>query len=223
MAHGAGGLQEPHSISTPNRQSVYLFDIGKRLIHLLNPNLRIIRSWDFFDLEIVKQTGNAIEILPAAFDASPTGELFVLDANDNHVYKLDRFANYRMDFGGNTYGAGSLRSPDGLQLSPKNVVYVTDSLAQSITVFDNFGTYLRSHSAPEDFQWRQFAQLEQYLFYIRSKAPQILAERRPDGSQRRLTLPLAPGQFHCFAHSKALYFLQNGLVMRLTLDAINRR
>ncbi len=219
---GEEGLLEPVKVATPNRQAVYVFDEGNRNILMLQPNLRVIRSWDFFDITLMTQTGREITINPKSFDVSRTDELFVLNRDDNHIYKIDRFSNYRLDFGGSTYGEGSLQSPDNIFLSRDNKVFATDTLSQEVSVFDNFGTFIERLRAPKDFQWRQFAELERYLFYIRREAPQILAERRPDGSVSRLNLALAPGRFDCFAHSKALYFLQNKTVMRLQLNRLQR-
>ena len=219
---GEEGLLEPVKVATPNRQAVYVFDEGNRNILMLQPNLRVIRSWDFFDITLMTQTGREITINPKSFDVSRTDELFLLNRDDNHVYKIDRFGNYRLDFGGSTYGEGSLQSPDNIFLSRDNKVYVTDTVSQQVSVFDNFGTFTEHLQAPEDFHWQQFAELERYLFYIRRSAPQVLAERRPDGSISRLNLALAPGSFDCYAHSKALYFLQNRTVMRLQLNRLQR-
>jgi sugar lactone lactonase YvrE len=81
--------------------------------------------------------------LDADFDSA--GDLYVLDALNSRV---QRFAwengayRYRAQFGARGLTAGSFQMAKSLAVSPSGHVYVTDTLADKVVVFDREGNFL---------------------------------------------------------------------------------
>ncbi len=157
---GAGtsgeGFIQPTQMRVPNRQKIMVLDYGNRRLVVLNTNLRVIREHSYDDIAVQTSTNNSQQYLfPASFDLAPTGELFILNTDDNSIYKFDAYGRLERAFGGAGYGSGSLFRPTDVRVSGDNVVFVPEPASQHIQVFDNFGTYQYRLSPTLAFTWQQ--------------------------------------------------------------------
>lgn len=79
---------------------------------------------------------------PKSVASSIHGELFILDAENIRVLKLNSFGIPEISFGGLADGRGRLLQPIQLAVSRDDRIYVSDSRANKVIVFDYFGNYL---------------------------------------------------------------------------------
>ena len=149
------GFLSLKKIVVKNRQNLYLLDDADRRIILLNTNLKIIGNTNFLDLN---NNSNSFEddeeIYPISFDISIAGEQYILNQQNNKVYKFNPFGKLENTFGGLDYGAGSLLEPVEVILSKDNFVYLTDTTNQQLTVFDNYGVYRYKLKPLSSFKWQ---------------------------------------------------------------------
>lgn len=79
---------------------------------------------------------------PKAVASSIHGELFIIDAENVRLLKFNSFGEPEMSFGDFAEGKGRLLQPVQVAISPDDKIYVSDSQANKIIVFDYFGNYL---------------------------------------------------------------------------------
>jgi len=79
---------------------------------------------------------------PRSVASSIHGELFIIDSENVRLLKLDSFGEPEMSFGDFAEGKGRLLQPVQVAISPDDKIYVSDSQANKIIVFDYFGNYL---------------------------------------------------------------------------------
>lgn len=132
----------PSKIDARNRQTFFLLDAGNRRLLVLNTNLKPTQEINFSVLES-KTIDNAqipAGIYPKTFAVSASGELFILNEDDNQIHKLNIFGKYETAFGGTNYGEGSLF--DAVQMQCDNQqLFVYDNEDQHIKVYDFFGFF----------------------------------------------------------------------------------
>jgi len=80
------------------------------------------------------------EVLSVAY--SPQGDLFLLDGGERKIIKYNNQDRGDAAFGYYESGAGELTGPVQLELSSDHRVIVSDSEAETIFVYDYFGTFL---------------------------------------------------------------------------------
>lgn len=73
---------------------------------------------------------------------SAHGELFVVDNENRRVLKIDSFGKPEFSFGSFSYGDGSLEDPQRIEISPEDIVYVSDAARGCIMVYDYYGNYV---------------------------------------------------------------------------------
>lgn len=149
-ALGRDGLMYPTQASLPNRQSIYVLDAGNRRVVLLNPNLRLVREFDFRTTELTPPGQPPMLVTPLHIATPPTGELFVLNQDDNQIFRINRFGQCDLAFAGNNYGLGSLRSPARMLADAQQRVWVLDTTLCQLLVFDLQGIYMRSYPYPSN-------------------------------------------------------------------------
>jgi hypothetical protein len=205
------GFLNPTQLSTRNRQSLYLLDEGLQRIILFNPNLKIVQEIDFLSLNASRDVfmeGEAI--LPASFDIGPTGELFVLNGQDNKVYKIDLFGQIESSFGGPDYGEGSLFAPAQLQLTEDNRVLVSDTSEQLLQVYNLYGIF-EGHIAPDaPFRWQDFCLAGNALCFYRGNALYLFDPRTEKGQFIRL--PSSPSLQQVVFKGGSIYLLYENQV-----------
>lgn len=150
------GFLHPKKLAVKNRQDFYLLDDLGRKIVLLDKELKVVESSDFYAISSSGSIDIPDEFEPYSFDISSAGETFVLNKFNNKVYKINTFGKIESVFGGLDYGRGSLYEPEDIQLSPQNRVYIGDVENQRISVFDMFGVYLKDEELPDEFDWEKF-------------------------------------------------------------------
>lgn len=79
---------------------------------------------------------------PKSVASSIHGELFIIDGENVRLLKLNSFGEPEMSFGDFAEGKGRLLQPVQVAISPDDKIYVSDSQASKIIVFDYFGNYL---------------------------------------------------------------------------------
>lgn len=140
---GGEGFAEPTQLGATGRSEVYLLDYGNQRLVLLNTNLRVSRTLDFGaePLRTATDVAGEVYLFPKAFAVGRQGELFILNQDDNRVYKYDALGRYELAFGGTGYGAGSLPDVDALAITGENFVVALSPATQTLKLFDNFGTF----------------------------------------------------------------------------------
>lgn len=149
-AFGRDGLNGPLEVSVPNRQSIYLLDAGNRRILLLNPNMRMVREMDFRTTDFAENGEPGLFLNPAHITATATGELFVLNQDDNQVFKINRFGQRELVFGGTAYGDGTLLGPARIIADAQQRFWVLDTIKRQLLLFDLSGTYRRAYPFPNN-------------------------------------------------------------------------
>lgn len=154
---GREGLSNPTELAIPNRQATYVLDRDNRRILLLNTNLKILREIDFLNLSVRLASGSDVFITPESFAVNSTGELFVLNLDDNTIYKFDVQGRFEMQFGGVDYGAGSIYEPAFIAAVGNNRLGVLEPEANRILLFDRFGIFQYTLPLPKsDTPWKGF-------------------------------------------------------------------
>ncbi|MEZ4774431.1 MAG: hypothetical protein R3D00_14695 [Bacteroidia bacterium] len=151
------GFLHPVKMSVKNRQNLYLLDDVERRIILLNTNFKLAGEFNFLQ-PVTSQQGfrEETDIYPVNFDISVDGTQFVLNQLDNKIYVFYPSGGLQLSFGGLDYGQGVLKAPVDVQVNEKNYVFVSDTIAGEIMVFDNFGSYRTTRKPQTDFPWKKF-------------------------------------------------------------------
>lgn len=161
--NGAEGFNFPQKIICPNRQSLYVLDAQNRRIVMLNTNLKVIRTIDFFNLGGDRMLDATQNFWPIAFTAGPTGELYLLNQQDIKVYKFLSTGAFQLSFGGVDYGAGSLTNPDDLICNLENYIFAIDAENQEVVIYDFYGIYQYRLTLQTPFHWDHAVTLGDYL------------------------------------------------------------
>lgn len=142
------GLQQPTRFALFNRNRIYVLDEAQRRTVVLSQNLRPGDVIDFLDAEAAEDA----PVYPIDLALSPAGELYILDGLDGKVYMYSSFGEFRLYFGGQTYGEGSLLQPSGLAFAQQaQQVWTLDTVHQTIAVFNRFGEYRFTETLPDSF------------------------------------------------------------------------
>jgi hypothetical protein len=164
---GGEGLNKPSQISVTNRQALYCLDLLNRRLLVFNTNLKIVKEVNFLTLEQNNRLGDqGYQIWPIGFEVAPTGDLFLLNQEDNKILKVDVFGRLQTSFGGLDYGEGSLPEPVQIHMNEQNLLFVTDTNAQEVKVFDLFGIYKYTIRGKPEMRFKGIAVMgNNLLFY----------------------------------------------------------
>jgi len=158
------GLNGPTRIRATNRQNLYLLDTQNRRLLICNTNLKILKEVNFLQMGSGSGTLDFdAQIWPVDMEIGGTGELFLLNQEDNKIYKVDLFGKLQTVFGGLDYGPGSLLNPSDMVMTEDNQLLVADSSQQTVKVFDLFGIYLYTIATPENLKWQHITSFEDQL------------------------------------------------------------
>ncbi|MDX2246587.1 MAG: 6-bladed beta-propeller [Bacteroidia bacterium] len=156
-SHRNEGFLHPVKISLKNRQNLYLLDDVERRMVLLNTNFKVSGEIRFFGAGSVSNNFlGETEIYPINFDVSVDGTLFILNQLDNKIYVFSPAAVFQLSFGGLDYGPGAIVAPVDIQVNEKNNIFISDTSAGKILVFDNFGNYQATRQPQAGFRWKKF-------------------------------------------------------------------
>lgn len=151
------GFLDPSKIVVRNRQSAYILDRGMQRILLFNTNLKLVGETNFLQIENLGDWLNSNEsILPLSFDVNTAGEQFILNGQDNRVYRIGLFGSIAKAFGGIDYGEGSLYAPVDLQIRSNNDIWVSDTTEQQLLVYNLYGIFQEIIQPRIAFRWKAF-------------------------------------------------------------------
>ncbi len=174
------GLLHPRRLVIRNRQNLYVLDdVQRRILHL-NPNLGLLGQLDFQQVEDPQQ--GIEEMFPVDFGLSSAGEYFLLNQFDNKVYKLNLFGEVETVFGGPDYGEGSFYEPGQLAVTANNKVFVSDTVAQELLVYNYFGIFSYRHLPEAPFYWQRFRLEGETLLLLSQR--QLFLQHLPSGRSR---------------------------------------
>jgi hypothetical protein len=87
-------------------------------------------------------TGNGQFQDPRSIEASPTGDLFIVDDDRDDVQRFDAAGVFQAKFGSSGLGNGQLQSGEGLAVSPNGHILVIDDSRDDVQIFDSSGNFL---------------------------------------------------------------------------------
>ncbi len=138
-------FDEPCDVWARSTLNIFIADYNNQRVQRYNKNLTYLNSKysnpgeeDRFQHE---------RILSMAY--SPQGELFLLDAGENKVVKINQNDKGIAAFGFYESGRGQLIFPVQIDLTGNHRVIVSDAGARKIFVYDYFGNFLRYIEHPD--------------------------------------------------------------------------
>lgn len=207
---GREAITQATKMSMPNRQQLYILDEAQSRLLLMNINFKLLRNFDFLQLASSNSILEELEIFPQSFSVNSFSELYVLNQLDAKVYQFDAKNELVRQFGGLAYGAGSLTNPVDVQAHIDQRVYVSDTLAQSITVFSNYGLYLYTLSSDTILNWKRFHLFEKYIIYVTPNS--IYIQYLPTRELIHLPLALASPLLDVYFTKDFIYLLFEGAI-----------
>lgn len=125
------GLQRPQSGVVDEAGRIYVTDVSRQAVFVFDPGANGPMVWE-------KADGLSGFVTPTGIALGPDETLLVADADLGIVARLDREGNPRASI-----GRGQLKRPTGLAYDPKRGrIYVVDTQAHAIKMFDERGTLL---------------------------------------------------------------------------------
>ncbi|MEL6625726.1 MAG: hypothetical protein AAFY70_11690 [Bacteroidota bacterium] len=176
----AEGLIHPLAFQIKNRQRLYVLDDVSRTISLFNTNLKPINQLDLS----LSADG---ELFPLDMTVTPAEEIFVLNQQDNLVYKYSTLTQPGLTFGGLDYGEGALFDPVSIKTDNTNLVYIWDISEAKVKIYDIYGIYRSAVDVPWAEDWNGFEVLENHLFFWKEQTLRMIYLR--DNTMREISLP----------------------------------
>ena len=128
----------PYDIHASSVLDIFVADYNNHRIERYDKDLNYISSlYSNENWEEQLQFG-----YPIGVASSIHGELIIIDRENVRLLKLNSFGEPEMSFGDFAEGKGRLLQPTQVAISPDDKIYVSDSQANKIIVFDYFGNYL---------------------------------------------------------------------------------
>jgi sugar lactone lactonase YvrE len=135
---GDYALSGPLDLAIDQVSNIYVVDSGNRRVVRLDRYLNFISSENGFS------NGQDVAFIrPTCIDITDRGDILIGDEGLGACYKLDAFFTYVFEFGGRDE-IQPLMFPSSISYDNKNFkIYVADSDAAHIAVYDDFGLLLR--------------------------------------------------------------------------------
>jgi DNA-binding beta-propeller fold protein YncE len=125
-------LQRPQSGVVDERGRIYVTDTSRNAVYVFDEAAGEIMVWE-------RAVGNQPFLAPIGIALGRGGEVLVADAELGYVVRMDAKGN-----GLGTLGKGLFKRPTGLARDPeRGHIYVADTHAHDIKVFDDDGVLLR--------------------------------------------------------------------------------
>jgi len=135
FGRGDAHFNRPVGVAAGFGLEVYVADSRNRRISIFTQGLR--------PAGIVGGEGAVRPALEFGFlggvAVSRSGQVYVTDAEGNHVVRITHFDRVERGFGGIGYGGGELSRPAGLAVAEDGRVYVADQGNDRVVAFDRFG------------------------------------------------------------------------------------
>ncbi len=142
---GDENFDEPCDIWARSTLNIFIADYNNQRVQRYNKNLTYLNSK--YSNPGEDERFQTERILSMAY--SPQGELFILDAGENKVVKINQNNKGVAAFGDYESGSGQLTFPVQIDLTNNHRVIVSDAGACKIFVFDYFGNFLRHIDHPD--------------------------------------------------------------------------
>ena len=133
-----GEFNLPSYITMDNGLSLYVTDTQNKRVQRLDNYLNFIQSISSNNQE--KPFENS-QLKGVALSRS--GELFLADAENDCIIKLDNQFAFQQKLGGFESGYGALNDPQGISVDTRGNLYVADAGNDRIAVYDSFGNFLK--------------------------------------------------------------------------------
>ena len=128
----------PYDIHVSSVLDIFVADYNNNRVERYDKDLNYISSlYSNEDWDAQFQFG-----YPKSVACSIHGELFIIDGENIRLLKLNSFGEPELSFGDFAEGKGRLLQPGQVAISSDDKIYVSDSQANKIIVFDYFGNYL---------------------------------------------------------------------------------
>lgn len=149
-------FDRPLDVSVSSILDVFIADYNNQRIERYDKDLNYISSYTRKDNEVYELDFG----FPSSVAMSKHGELFIADMENDRILKLDTFGQAVLVFGDYSWGKGKLTEPRKLEISDNDLIFVSDSEANDIVVYDYYGTYVNRFGSgflkkPDGFTWWQ--------------------------------------------------------------------
>ena len=132
-------FQMPMDIFVYNSLDIYLADYENSRIERYDKNLNWITSYYSNDNWETKYQFE----FPRSVSLSLHGDFFIVDSQNDRITKFNAAFEPELTFGDFDWGQGVLQNPSHISISLDDIIYVSDSDAGKIRVYDYFGNFLR--------------------------------------------------------------------------------
>ncbi|MDZ7360120.1 MAG: NHL repeat-containing protein [candidate division KSB1 bacterium] len=132
-------FDRPVDIWAGNGLEVFVVDYNNQRLERYDKDLNYIASYYSDEVQPAPlQFG-----YPAAVGFSANGEIFLADHEFNRVLRIDSFGKPKSSFGDFNWGEGRLARPAKILLAARQKIFVSDSTAEAIVEFDDYGNFVR--------------------------------------------------------------------------------
>lgn len=136
-------FDRPVDVWAGNGLDVFVVDYNNQRLERYDKDLNYISSYYSDELQNASlQFG-----YPAAVGLSRNGEIFLAEHEFNRVLRIDAFGKPLSSFGDFTWGEGRLSRPAKILLTSRHELFVSDSTADAIAEFDDYGNFVRWRGA----------------------------------------------------------------------------
>ena len=142
---GDENFDEPCDVWARSTINIFIADYNNQRVQRYNKNLTYLSS--LYSNPGEDERFQRERILSVAY--SPQGEMFLLDAGENKVVKINQNDKGIAAFGYYRSGAGQLTFPIQIDLTSNHRVIVSDAGARKIFIYDFFGNFLRTIEHPD--------------------------------------------------------------------------
>jgi tripartite motif-containing protein 71 len=137
---GKEQFQAPHDIFVYNSLDIYIADFENSRIERYDKDLNWITS--YYSNENW-ESRDQFEF-PRSIFLSIHGDFFIVDSQNDRISKFNAEFEPQLTFGDFDWGQGVLQKPSHISISFKDIIYVSDSDAGKIRVYDYFGNFLQN-------------------------------------------------------------------------------
>jgi DNA-binding beta-propeller fold protein YncE len=138
---GSGWLNDqfdrPAGVWARNGIDLFIADYGNHRIQRFDRNLNYVSTF------YTRDSDNPDERFGYPFDValSRMGDLYICDGENLRILKVNGLNLVEKEFGGFGGGKGRLQKPTGVEIGPRDFLYILDG--GRVVVFDSFGNYVR--------------------------------------------------------------------------------
>ncbi len=144
IGFGTGQFNRPQGLAATGLD-VFVADTQNRRIQRLDRRLNFLGALPG-ELDLQDDPIDTFGF-PTGIAVSTLGDIYVTDAENEEVVKMNTSGAVEVRFGGFNDGRGRLREPGGIAIGRSGLIYVADAGNDRIVVFDAFGGFLRTVGA----------------------------------------------------------------------------